>query len=154
MPVFKADSFADFRDIALLEYQQEFSYRHSFGKTSKFFLALADKQLLATQCPVCSSIFMPPRAVCPKDLNPTKWLELSGSGTLESWTLCPFPVSYAKTESPYILAYIRLEGTQSLFLHQLRNINSADLSFGLNIKVVFGESMQKHPLDQFWFEPV
>jgi len=153
MPSTDGDSFADFREIALLEIQQSFNYRHSFGKTSKFFLALAEKKLLATQCPKCSAVYMPPRAICRHDLTSTSWLELSAKGHLESWTLCPHSVSYAQTETPYILAYIKLEGTQSLFLHQLRNINSEELKFGLELKAVFADSMTNHPLDQFWFEP-
>ena len=153
MPSEREDAFADFKEIALLETQQSFTYRHSFGKTSKFFLALAEKKLLATQCPKCSAVYMPPRAICRQDLTSTTWLELSGKGRLESWTLCPNAVSYAQTETPYILAYVKLEGTQSLFLHQLRNISLEELNFGLELKAVFAPTMTNHPLDQFWFEP-
>ncbi len=148
------DPFAEFRDIELLNLTQTFEYRHSLGKVSKFFLALEHGKLLATRCERCNRVYMPPRAVCPKDLKPNRWLELSGLGTLESWTLCPSPISYAQTEENYILAYVRLEGTSSLFLQQLRNVDIASLQFGLKVRTVFTEQAENHPLELFWFEPL
>lgn len=147
------DAFKNFREIALLTITHQFSYRHSLGKTSKFFLELKNGKLFATKCPVCSAVYMPPRAVCPQDLQVTEWLELSGKGTLASWTVCPYPPSYVATETPYILAYIRLEGTESLFLHQLRKVAPEQLYHGLELKAVFGTVATKHPLDYIWFEP-
>ena len=152
LPSSPDDPFADFREIALLELKHEFHYRHSLGKASKFFLGLEEGKLLATQCTACGFIYMPPRAVCPEDLEATKWLELSGKGTLESWTLCTYPVSYAETEVPCILAYVRLEGTSSLFLHQLRRAEPDKLENGLGVKAVFSQSAVRHPLEYFWFE--
>ena len=154
IPSSENDPFQDFREIALLEVKHQFDYRHSLGKSSKFFLGLKEGKLLATICDVCGAVYMPPRAVCPKDLSVTRWLELSGLGQLESWTLCPYPVSYARTETPYILAYVRLEGTESLFLHQLRGVKEADLQHGLNVKTVFSQHAENHPLEYIWFEPV
>ena len=151
---FEQDSFEDFRDIELLDIKHEFQYRHSLGKVSKFFLALEEGKLLATKCERCQTVWTPPRAVCPNDLTVTHWLELSGKGTLESWTLCPKAPSYAKTDEPYILAYVRLEGASTLFLHQLRNCNTNALAYGLEVKTVFGPSAVKHPLELFWFELV
>ena len=146
------DTFADFRDIALLDLKHEFNYRHSLGKSSKFFLELAKGKLFATQCPICKTVYMPPRAVCSKELEVTKWIQLSGRGTLESWTTSPYPPTYADVESPYILAYVRLEGTDSLFLLQLRNTEPEQLEFGLEVQIVYGEEASRHPLGSIWFE--
>ena len=146
------DPFKAFRDIALLEVHQQFTYRHSLGKVSKFFLELEKGRLFASRCAACGSVYMPPRAVCPKDLSVTEWLELSGRGTLKSWTLCSRAPGYARTGEPYLLAYVKLEGTDSLFLHQLKA--SADsLSYDLDVKTVFGHAAQ-HPLECMWFEPL
>lgn len=147
------DGFHDFREVALLEVKQQFNYRHSLGKTSKFFLGLQEGKVFATRCEACGSMYMPPRAVCSTDLQVTKWLELSGEGVLESWTLCLYPVSYAKTEKPFVLAYVRLEGTTSLLLHQLRNADIESLHYGLKVKMVFGTEATHHPLELCWFEP-
>ena len=139
-------------DVVLLDVQHQFQYRHSLGKVSKFFDALEEKKLLATKCESCGGVYMPARAHCPTDLNPTTWFELSGKGTLESWSLCPYPPNYATTDKPYILAYVRLEGTDSLFLHQLRFADVDSLKHGMPTKTVFGDFATKHPLELFWFE--
>jgi uncharacterized OB-fold protein len=154
LSVSAGDPFSEFREIEILDLKQSFHYRHSLGKVSKFFLALEQGKLLATRCELCNSVYMPPRAVCPNDLTPNHWLELSGLGTLESWTLCPAAVPYARTEEPYILAYVRLEGTSSLFLQQLRNVDVTNLTYGLKVKAVFAEHAENHPLELFWFEPL
>ncbi len=146
------DTFRHFREIALLEVEHQFTYRHSLGKVSKFFLGLEEGKLFATKCATCGTVFMPPRAVCSKDLKATEWLELLGSGSLESWTVCPYPPSYAETEKPYVLAYVRLDGTSSLFLHQLRQVQGKDLRNGLRVKTVFSKEAKRHPLEYFWFE--
>lgn len=139
-------------DVVLLDVQHQFQYRHSLGKVSKFFDALEEKKLLATRCEGCGGVYMPPRTLCPKDLKPTSWIELSGEGTLESWTLCPYPPNYVKTDNPYVLAYVRLDGTNSSFLHQLRFADADNLEYGMKIKTVFGDFATKHPLELFWFE--
>jgi uncharacterized OB-fold protein len=146
------DPFEDFREVMLVELRHQFSYQHSLGKSSKFFLGLARAELWATRCERCEAVFMPPRAVCAHDLSVTYWQQLSGNGVLESWTLCPYPPAYAVTESPYILAYVRLDGTDSLFLHQLRQVKEEDLYHGLAVSAVFADTAHKHPLDMMWFE--
>jgi len=138
--------------VVLLDVQHQFQYRHSLGKVSPFFEALEEGQLLATKCESCGRVYLPPRAHCPKDLKATSWIELSGEGTLESWTLCPYPPSYAQTDKPYILAYVRLDGTESSFLHQLRFADVDALRYGMKIKTIFGDVATKHPLELFWFE--
>jgi uncharacterized OB-fold protein len=147
------DPYAAFRGVALLEHEQCFHYRHSFGKASKFFLGLEEGKLLATRCPSCSSVWLPPRAVCPEDLTVTAWTELSGMGTLTSWTVCPQVPAHAHTEAPYILAYVALDGARTLFLHQLRNADPNTLYYGQRVLAVFTQGPTGHPLQRFWFEP-
>lgn len=147
------DPFKDFREIALLEISQQFNYRHSFGKVSRFFFELANGKLFATRCKACGRVYMPPRAVCPDDLKVTEWLELSGHGRLVSWTLCQRAPAYAKTTAPYLLAYVRLDGTESLFLNQLKNVSVNEIEHQLEVKTVFAEHAG-HPLERMWFEPV
>lgn len=147
------DPYVDFREVALLELERRFHYRHSFGKTSKFFLGLEEGKLFATRCPRCLNVWLPPRAVCPEDLAVTSWTELSGMGTLASWTVCPQAPAYIHTESPYVLAYIALDGAHTLLLHQLRNADPDTLYHGQRVSAVFTQGAAAHPLQRFWFEP-
>jgi uncharacterized OB-fold protein len=148
------DPFADFREVLLLGLEHRFHYRHSLGKASRFFLALQEGVLLATRCERCGRVWLPPRPVCPEDLCVTHWTELSGKGTLESWTLCPRTPHYARTEEPYLLSYVALEGASTLFLHQLRGAEPDTLQCGMEVEAVFGDEPVDHPLELFWFEPV
>ncbi|UCC74427.1 MAG: Zn-ribbon domain-containing OB-fold protein [Gemmatimonadota bacterium] len=148
------DPFADFREVLLLGLEHRFRYRHSLGKSSRFFLALEEGVLLATRCERCGRVWLPPRPVCPNDLQVTRWTELSGKGTLESWTLCPRAPHYARTGEPYLLAYVALEGVSTLFLHQLRGVGPDALQHGMELHAVFGNEPVDHPLERFWFEPL
>ena len=67
------DPWAAFRAIEVLELTWSQSYRHSLGKTSRFFLELENKRLLATRCPQCGMVWLPPRPVCP-----TNWPSRTG----------------------------------------------------------------------------
>ena len=147
------DPFEEFREVTLLGVEQSFKYRHSLGKNSKFFLALEEGKLLATKCEKCAKVWIPPRPICPEDLSVTTWVELSGRGTLESWTVCPKAPAYAKAEEPYTLAYVRFDGASTLFLQQLRNPRNVELHYGLRVQAVFAEDSVDHPLQLFWLEP-
>jgi uncharacterized OB-fold protein len=147
------DPYAEFRDVLRLEREQTFQYRHSLGKYSRFFLALEQGRLLATACPACGQVWLPPRPHCPRDLAIMNWTELSGRGTLMSWTEIPRAPRYADTGSPYILAYVALEGASTMFLQRLRVADGVPLEHGMPVKTVFTPEPVSHPLELFWFEP-
>ena len=58
------DPWRDFRDVERIDLQLEFRFRHSLGKVSRFFLELEQRRLMATRCPACNKVWMPPRAIC------------------------------------------------------------------------------------------
>lgn len=148
------DPFADFRRVMLLELEQRFRYRHSLGKTSRFFLALEEGVLLGSRCCACGGVWLPPRALCPDDLTITSWQQLPGTGRLMSWTGCSRAPSYADTGgAPYLLAYVALEGASTLFLHRLRGVDEGELEHGMPVRVAFSRGPVGHPLERFWFEP-
>ncbi|MFX0142214.1 MAG: Zn-ribbon domain-containing OB-fold protein [Candidatus Hodarchaeota archaeon] len=71
----------------------------------KFWDELKNKKLFALKCKECGKKFFPPLAHCPKCLsNALEWFELSGEGTLYSWTSVEYIV-----ENPYILGIIELK---------------------------------------------
>ena len=147
------DPFAEFRDVLLLGVEHHFKYRHSLGKTSKFFLAIEEGKLLATRCEKCGKVWLPPRPICPDDLGVTEWVELSGKGTLETWTVSPKAPIYAHADGPFALAYVRFEGASTLFLHQLRNPKQIELRHGLPLRAVFASEPVDHPINLLWLEP-
>ena len=150
-----SDPWSEFREIEIIGLEWIQKYKHSLGKYSKFFLALEEGKFLATQCKNCSNTWSPPRPACPDCLQPTSWVELSGQGELISWSVLHFaPKMLAdKLETPYILAYVKMDGADTLFAHLLRNFGKIEeLYHGMPVNVVFSQEAVDHPIMLMWFE--
>ena len=54
---------------------------------ASFNLFLSEHRLMATRCPSCQSLFLPPRAICPVCHGmELEWTALNGSGKLAAFT--------------------------------------------------------------------
>lgn len=149
------DPWAVFRAVEVLDLTWYQHYRHSLGKVSRFFLELENKRLLATRCAQCGTVWMPPRPVCPHELAITEWVELTGLGTLVSWSILHSAAVMAPfLTPPYVLAYVKLQGADTLFAHLLRNCGDASaLVHGMPVKAVFDDGPVTHPIHLLAFEP-
>jgi uncharacterized OB-fold protein len=48
---------------------------------------LREKKLMASRCPQCNALYLPPRAICPKcHGDQLEWVETSGKGKLAAFT--------------------------------------------------------------------
>lgn len=152
----RPDPWADFREVEIIGLEWVQKYKHSLGKYSKFFLALEEGKFLATRCGQCHLTWAPPRPACPDCLQPTAWIELSGHGKLISWSVLHFaPKMLAETlDTPYVLAYVSMDGADTLFAHLLRNVGKLeDLHHGLPVRVEYAQAAVDHPIMLMWFEP-
>lgn len=147
------DPFAAFRDVEILDMSLAFSYRHSLGKLSRFFLALEERTLLGSACPACGAVWLPPRPVCPEDLSITNWVELSGGARLAVGSLSAYTLKTDNGERQLMLGYVEVEGASSLLLQQIRNSADQDLVADLSLKLVWSDEPVGHPMELFWFEP-
>lgn len=148
------DPWHAFREVERIELSLEFHFRHSLGKVSRFFLDLEQRRLMATRCPTCNKVWMPPRALCGDDMTITEWEEIPGRGTLEAASLSAYTLTTGGGEAELVLGYVKLEGADTLLLQQIRNYGNADaLQPGLAVKVVWAEQPVGHPMESFWFEP-
>lgn len=147
------DPWAAFRRIEKIELRLELRYRHSLGKYSRFFLELERGKFVATRCTTCSKVWAPPRPVCPDDLSVTEWVELNGRGTLEGFSVIHRAPASVAEQVPYVLAYVRLDGADTLFPHLLRNCVIQQVQYGLRVKVVYANKPVVHPIQLMWFEP-
>ena len=149
------DPWAEFREVEIIGLEWVQKYKHSLGKYSKFFLALEEGKFLATQCNKCGRTWSPPRPACPDCLRPTRWVELSGKGELISWSVLHYaPKMLAdRLETPYVLAYVKMDGADTLFAHLLRNFGDLkDLEHGMPIEVNYAQDAVDHPIMLMWFE--
>ena len=170
------DPWRDFRRVEVIDLTLDFRFRHSLGKYSRFFLELENRRLMATRCPRCATVWMPPRPACGNDLAVTEWTELPGRGTLAAATECAYTLSTGRgsgatraSERPpaargelkapaattrLVLGYIALEGASTLLLQQIRNYGDATrLTAGRPVRAVWADGPVAHPMELFWFEP-
>lgn len=149
------DPWAAFREIEIIDLAWSQQYRHSLGKYSRFFLALEEQRFLATACAACGKVWSPPRPVCPDCLQITAWRELSGRGTLVSWSVLHYAPKMlaASLETPYVLGYVRLDGADTCFAHLLRGVGDGqDLQHGMRVRVVYPPGPVDHPIMLMAFE--
>ncbi len=149
------DPWADFREIEILELNWAQTYRHSLGKYSRFFLELENGRFLATRCPSCCTTWTPPRPVCPNDLSITEWVELKGTGHVVSFSVLHYaPTMAADLKTPYVLAYVKLDGADTLFAHLLQNYGDLScIQHGLPVQIVYHDGPVGHPILLISFEP-
>lgn len=148
------DKWSDFREIELIDFPLKFSFRHSLGKVSRFFIELENRRLMGTCCPFCNSIWMPPRAICPEDQKVTHWVEVPSYGYLEAFSRSAYGLGTDGGTESLVLGYIRLRGARTAMLQQLRNISDDDnLEIGMPVKAGWADGPVEHPMELFWFEP-
>ncbi len=151
------DPWVDFREVEIIGLQWTQNYKHSLGKYSKFFLALEEGRFLATNCAHCGMTWTPPRPACPHCLQATQWVELSGKGELESWSVLHYaPKMLAENlPTPYVLAYVKMDGADTLFAHLLKHYSALDdLYHGMPVRVIYTDYDVDHPIMLMAFEPL
>lgn len=148
-----SDVWRDFRRIEVLDLELGFTFRHSLGKVSRFFLELEQRRLMATRCPRCATVWMPPRPACGHDLAVTEWMELSGRGRLAAAVESTVTARPGEPAGAYVLGYVALEGASTLLLQRIRAAASVPLAAGLPLRVAWAEAPVAHPMELFWFEP-
>jgi uncharacterized OB-fold protein len=71
---------------------------------------LQEGRLMGSRCESCRTIYLPPRPVCPEcHSRKLDWLEMSGDGTLEAYTVIAVPLSILAEEAPYAVGVVNLD---------------------------------------------
>jgi uncharacterized protein len=150
----EVDLWADFRLVERLTLEFTQNYTHSLGKYSRFFVELENGRFMATRCDACRRVYAPPRPLCPQCLKVTEWVELPGTGTVETFSVLHFsPGSNADVEAlttPYVLAYVLLDGASTLFPHIL-NSASEPVQIGMRVRVHYVDGTVFHPIHLMHF---
>lgn len=149
----ESDLWRDFRRVEVLDLELGFTFRHSLGRASAFFLDLERRRLMATKCPRCATVWMPPRAVCGNDLAVTQWTELSGRGHVVAAAECRYTATARGGPGTTVLGYVALEGASTLLLQRIRHAGGRDVLSGLPVRVAWAREPVAHPMELFWFEP-
>jgi len=135
----------------------EIPYRYFAGTfSSQWFRALRDeKKILGCRCPTCRKVFVPPRGNCERCLTKIEeWVELPGTGTVESWTVVRYAEPFQPQKPPLVLAAIKLDGADSSLIHLLGGVPPDQVQVGQRVKAVFAEERKGRITDISHFQPV
>ncbi|MCL4446806.1 MAG: Zn-ribbon domain-containing OB-fold protein [Thermoplasmatales archaeon] len=139
-------------DPLIINTPYEITYKHSYGKTTKFFTSLSSGKLTATRCDHCKKTFLPPRSDCPYCLAETRWVEISGKGTIHTFSTLYFSGERFLKDLPFQLVYVDLEGVDTLFLTRLKTKDMKKVKVGMKIKMKISREPEWRSSD-VWAEP-
>ena len=135
----------------------EIPYRYFAGAfCSQWFRALRDrKKILGCRCPSCRKVFVPPRGNCERCLTKIdEWVELPGTGQVESFTVVRYAEPFQPKRPPYVLAAIRLDGADTSLVHLLGGIAPEQVQIGLAVEPVFAQERKGRITDIVHFRPL
>jgi uncharacterized OB-fold protein len=106
---------------------------------SKALIALRDeKKILASRCPRCGRVFMPPRSRCERDFAKiTEFVAVGPGGVVDEFTVVYYDEPYflEKCEhmmkAPFTMALIKLDGADTKLLHRVKG---TDIKKGDRVK--------------------
>ena len=131
--------------------KMEVFYKYSYGRQSRFFREIMKNQkLYGAKCKNCKKVYCPPRHACPKCHAETDWVELSGKGVIEACTVQYLSTSVFIKRVPFIVAYVKLDGTDFLMMTQIEMEDVSKARAGTKVEVVFRQ--QRHgTINDFYF---
>lgn len=108
----------------------------------RFTEELAKKRILGHKCPVCGTVYSPPRGFCPLDVVETSReheVEVSDKGTVTSFTIVE-PVQYygQKEQEAYVQANILLDGSDTAVGQQrIPDVPFDQIRTGMRVQAVW-----------------
>ena len=131
-------------------------YKYSVGSlASKFFIKIRDSKVItAAKCPKCGMVNFPPRSVCPKCFSKIEDLvELSGKGTLETFTIVHYESPVQALKPPYAIGVIKLDGADTAMTHFIGGVDARAIKTGMKLEPVFKDKREANILDIEYFQP-
>jgi len=122
---------------------------------TKFLKEIRDnKKILGIKCPGCGKVYVPPRLHCPTCFTKmTEWVELSGKGTLSSYTVVRYEEPYLPKPVPFAYAVIQMDGADTGMAHVLGEVDLDKIKVGMRLEPVFKEEREGSILDIDYFKP-
>lgn len=139
--------------------KMEVPYKYFDGTlATRFYIQLRDnKKIMGIRCPKCNKVLMPPRSVCVKcfsRLDESQFVELTGKGTVTTYTVVNYPEPIHPVSSPFAYAIIQLDGADTGLTHFLGEVDFDKIKAGMKVEPVFKEKREGNLLDIKYFKPV
>jgi uncharacterized OB-fold protein len=132
----------------------EVFYKYSYGGQSRFFREIRENgKLYGAKCTGCGKVYCPPRAHCSLCYVPTAWVPLPGTGTITAFTVQYVSTSAFIKKTPFICAYVRLDGSDFLLMANMEVDDVARIRVGTRVQAVFRD--ERHgAITDFYFQPI
>lgn len=118
-------------------------------ETAPFWDACAEGRLVLPRCQRCGELIWYPRRFCPFCAGTeVSWIEVSGHGTVYSFTVMRRGAGAYADAAPYVVAYVQLDEGPRV----LTNVVGADpdqLEVGTPVRVVFDDAGDGEALFRF-----
>lgn len=120
------------------------------GDSLEYWKAAQEKRLIFQKCSRCGAVQFPPRHHCAScweaDLE---WLESSGNGTVESFTIVRrAPIPEFRDQVPYVVASVRVEEGVRMITNLIGD-DSLQVKIGDKVRVDFVDRGDGNTLPQF-----
>jgi uncharacterized OB-fold protein len=138
-------------------------YELAYGRTwTQFFDGFREEKILGSKCPKCGRVLVPMRSFCPRCFEEiSQAVEVSQEGIIISWALTEYEYFGMPTKPPFIGALIKLDGSDTNFLHLIGGIDLSNpeqvrktVKNGMRVKAVWNPEKKGHIMDIKYFEPV
>lgn len=135
----------------------EIAYNWTTGRAiGHFFTEFRDNQKIwGLRCPSCQRVYVPPQDFCDSCfLDMEDWVEMPGTGKLESYSIINGENPNQPVKPPYVIGLIRLDGADTNFIHIIGGVDLDHIQCGMVVKPRWKDKPQGNILDIIHFEPV
>jgi uncharacterized OB-fold protein len=109
----------------------------SHTKVADFATHLREGRLMASRCDACGAASFPPRADCPECMSPEfSFTEVSGRGTLHTWTRIAAAPAGLEHAAPYRIGVVDLEEGGRALAWLGETVPDEDVRIGMDLQVV------------------
>jgi len=147
----------------IIETEAIIPYQNVLGPTwFRFFEGLKEEKIYGTKCSKCRRVLVPARAFCPRCfLDMEEWVNVPSEGEVLAWVYTNYEYFGMPTKPPFITAIIRLDGTDSGFVHLIGGFDLSDVEKvqtrvkdGARVQAVWRKEKQGHIMDIEYFRPL
>ena len=117
--------------------------------SAPFWKAAQEHKLKLPKCQKCGHIAFPPRPDCPRCFGTMEWTEMSGRGTVYSYSIM-HDTFIRGFDPPFLTAQVELEDQEGLRLYcNIWDCEIKDVYNGMPVEVTFEDVNDEVGLPQF-----
>jgi hypothetical protein len=135
------------------------SNRYTAGVAGeRFYREIKDNgRIMGTRCPECDLVYVPAMLFCERCFTQLDdWVEVSPRGRVFTYTVLFVDLDDRPMETPAILVYIKLDGSDGGLVHYLGDVDPNDVDIGMEVEAVFKDPAERTGgiMDIAYFRPV